>query len=87
MLRLAAPFDLRQYFVNDGIFSKRLPEGRIQALQQLGDRFIVAAYEGDAHLLSLGGQGGAADGWYFPDRDLTAGAIEEGLNVLEGRDG
>jgi hypothetical protein len=33
MLWAAASFDLRQHFVDDGIFRKRFPEGRIQALQ------------------------------------------------------
>jgi hypothetical protein len=83
MLGPAAPFDLRQYFVDNGIFRERLPERRIQALQQVSDCFIVAAHECDAHFFSLRGQGGAADRWYFPDRDLTAGAIEEGLDMLE----
>ncbi len=82
MLGLAAPFDLRQHFVDDGIFGKGLPEGRIQTLQQLGDGFIVAADQSDAYLLSLRGQGGAADRWYLPDRDLTAGVIEKGLDML-----
>jgi len=51
LLWATAPFDLRQHLVDDGIFRKRLPEGRIQALQQVGDRFIVPAYEGDANFL------------------------------------
>jgi hypothetical protein len=64
-----------------------LPERRIQALQQVGDRFIVAAHEGDANFLSLRGQGRAADGRYFTDRDLTARIIEECLDMFESRDG
>jgi len=87
MLWAAASFDLRQHFVDDGIFRKRLAEGRIQALQQVGDRFIVAAHEGDANFLSLRGQGRAADGRYLTDGDLTARVIEEGLDMFEGRDG
>src|ERR1700694_922652 len=64
-----------------------LPERRIQALQQVGDRFIVAAHEGDANFLSLRGQGRAADGRYFTDRVLTARIIEECLDMFESRDG
>ncbi len=77
MLGAATSFDLRQHFVDNGIFRERLPQGRVQALQQIGDRFIVAAHEGDAHFLSLRGQGRAADGRYLTDGDLTAGVVEE----------
>jgi hypothetical protein len=87
MLFAATSFDFRQHFIDDGIFRKRLSEGRIQALQQVGDRFIVAAYQRDAHLFPLRGQGRATDRRYLPDRDLTAGVIEEGLDMFEGRDG
>ena len=38
MLGAATSFDLRQHFVDNGIFRQRLPQGRIQALQQIGDR-------------------------------------------------
>jgi hypothetical protein len=85
MLGAAAPFDLRQHFVYDRIFSERLPEGGIQSHKQIGDRFIVAAHEGNAYFLSHGGQSGAPDGWYLTDRDLTTRVIEEGLDVFEGR--
>ena len=86
MLGAATAFDLRQHFVDDSVFSERLPEGGIQARQQIGDRFIVAAHEGDTHFLPLRRQGRATDRRYFPDRDLTAGVIEEGLDIFEGRD-
>jgi hypothetical protein len=74
-------FDLRQHFVDNGVFRERLPQRRIQALKQIGDRFIVAAHEGDAPLLSLRGQGRAADRRYLTDRDLTAEVVEEGLKA------
>jgi hypothetical protein len=79
--------DLRQHFVDNGIIRERFPEGRIQPLKQIGDRFIVAAHEGDANFLSLCSQGCAADRRYLTDCDLTAGVIEEGLDMFEGRDG
>jgi hypothetical protein len=87
MLGAAASFDLRQHLIDNGIVRERLPEGRIQALQQIGNRFIVAAHESDAHFLSHRGQGGAADRRYLTDRDLTARVIEEGLDVFERGDG
>ncbi len=43
--------DFRQHFVDQGIF-RELSEGRIQALQQLDEGFIVAADESDEHLWS-----------------------------------
>jgi hypothetical protein len=41
MLGTAAALDLRQHFVDHGIVRERPSEGRIQALQQVGDRFFV----------------------------------------------
>jgi|ERR1700677_3665679 len=87
MLWAAAPFDLGQYLIDDRIFRERLSEGVIQALQQIGDGFLVAANESNTHFLPLRRQGRAADRRYFADGDLTARVIEEGLNVFEGRDG
>ena len=86
MLGLAAPFDLRQHLVDDGVFRERFPEGHIQALQQIGHRFLVPTYEGDADFLSLCGESGAAYGWYLTDCDLATGVIEESLDMFEGRD-
>jgi len=85
MLGIASALDLRQYFVDDRIFSERLPEGGIQARQQISDRFIVAAHESDAHFLSHRGQRGAADRRYLADRNLTTRGIEKGLYMFEGR--
>ena len=87
MLGAAASFDLRQHLIDNGIFRERLAQGHIQALQQIGDRFIVAAHEGDAHFLSLCGQSRAANGRYLSDRDLTARVIEERLDMFERGDG
>jgi hypothetical protein len=85
MLGTASAFNLRQHFVDDRIFSERLPEGGVQAREQIGDRFIVAAHEGDTHFLPHRGESGAPDGRYLTDRDLTARVIEEGLYVFERR--
>ena len=87
MLPAAASFDLWQHLIDNGIFRKRLAEGRIQALQQIGDCLIVAAHEGDAYFLPFRGQGRAEEGRDLTDGDLTARVIEEGLDVLEGRGG
>ena len=87
MLWAAAAFDLRQHFIHHGIFCKSLAKGRIQALQQIRHRFIVPTHECDANFLSLRGQGSPADGRYLTDRYLTARVVEEGLDMLEGRDG
>jgi hypothetical protein len=40
MLRAATSFDLRQHLIDNGIVSENLPEGCIQALQQIGNGFI-----------------------------------------------
>lgn len=76
MLGTAASFDLWQYFVDDDIVRECLSEERIQAVQQIGDRFIVAAHEGNSHFLSHCGQSGAPDGrylqaWRRPLRELS----------------
>jgi hypothetical protein len=87
MLPAAASFDLWQHLIDNGIFRKRLAEGRIQALQQIGDCLIVAAHEGDAYFLPFRGQGRAAEGRDLTDGDLTARVIEKGLDMFKGRDG
>ncbi|MGO9594523.1 MAG: hypothetical protein ACLPZ0_12620 [Steroidobacteraceae bacterium] len=79
--------DLGQHLIDNGIFRERFAEGGVQPLEQIRDRFIVAAHQGDTHFLTLRRQGRATYRWYLTDRDLTAGVIEEGLDVFEGRDG
>jgi len=86
LLRAATSFDLGQYLIDNGIVSENLPEGCIQALQQIGNGFILAAYEGHSYFLSHRSQGRAADWRYFTDRDLTSRVIEESLDMFEGRD-
>jgi hypothetical protein len=84
MLWAVAPFDLRQRFIDDGIFRERFAEGRIQPLQQIGDRFIVPAHQRDTDFLPFRRQGRAANRRYFTNGDLTAGVVEESLDVFEG---
>ena len=72
MLRAATSFDLRQHLIDNGIVGEDLPEGCVEALQEIGDSFILAAYEGHTNLLSHRSQGRAADRRYFTDRDLTS---------------
>ncbi len=86
MLGAATSFDLRQYLIDNGIVGENLPEGCIEALQEIGDSFILAAYEGYTNFLSHRSQGRAADWRYFTDRDLTSRVIEESLDMFEGRD-
>jgi hypothetical protein len=84
---LLSSLDLGQHLIDNGIFRERFAEGGVQPLEQIRDRFIVAAHEGDTHFLPFRGQGRAADRRYFTDGDLTARVIEEGLDVFERRDG
>ncbi len=86
MLRAATSFDLRQHLIDNGIVSEDLPEGCVEALQQIGNGFILAAYEGHPNFLSHRSQGRATDRRYFTDRDLTSRVIEESLDMFEGRD-
>ncbi len=86
MLRAATSFDFRQYLIDNGIVGENLPEGCIEALQEIGDSFILAAYEGHPNFLSHRSQCRAADRRYFTDRDLTPRVIEESLDMFEGRD-
>ena len=86
MLRAATSFDLGQHLIDNGIVGEDLSEGCVEALQEIGDSFILAAYEGHTNLLSHRSQGRAADRRYFTDRDLTSRVIEESLDMFEGRD-
>jgi hypothetical protein len=86
MLRAATSFDLRQHLIDNGIVGEDLPEGCVEALQEIGDSFILAAYEGHSYFLSHRSQGRATDRRYFTDRDLTSRVIEESLDMFEGGD-
>ena len=52
-------------------------------MQQVGDAFRFAADQGYSRVFADRGQCSASDRRDFTDGDLTAGGIEEGLDVLE----
>jgi len=87
MLFAAASFDLRQHFIDRGIFCECLAEGCVETLQQVGHGFIIATHVGDAHFLALGSQRRATDRRDLTDGYLTARVVEEGLDMLERRGG
>ena len=81
--RTALAFDFRQDFIGGGAGGDEVGECGVEPLQELGDGFIVAADERDARFLALGGERRATDRRDFPDGDLTACVIQEGLDMIE----
>jgi hypothetical protein len=80
---LPTTLNLRQNFVDDDVFFRGLAECGIQPLQQVRYGFGFSADQSNARLFADGGQCRASDRRDFTDGDLTAGLIEEGLDVLE----
>jgi hypothetical protein len=52
-------------------------------LQEIGYAFLVSARQSNTNLLAHSGQCRTADWRDFTDRELTAGRIEESLDMLE----
>ena len=80
----ASALDFGQDLIDHTVVRHHLAQGGVEALEQPSEVFVIASQERHAHALAHGRERGAADRRDLADGDLTAGFIQERLQVCEG---